>query len=128
MEIKWVLSAFFACKYSLSLRAFSLQNGRSSHGSFESKFNVQFRDFQRAALKRVLKNEVFIYALTGSGKTFYFAFIAELLEMKDLELGFGVAELNRSRENKPVTIIVSQVCSLIINQERTRMFFIRNCF
>ena len=71
----------------------------------EIKLNVQFRDFQRAALKRVLENsDAFICAPIGSKKTFCFAFIAELLEMKDLKLSFGVAESNRSGENKLVTI------------------------
>ena len=78
-------------KYSRCLRSFFFKMEDRSIKAVETKFNVQFRDFQTATLNRVLKNcDVFTYAPTGSGQTSCFAFIAELLQMKDLELRFGV--------------------------------------
>ncbi len=49
----------------------------------EQRHGIRFKPFQRSVCHRVLKQEdIFICATTCSGKTFCFAFMSELLELK----------------------------------------------
>ena len=52
----------------------------------------------------------------GRGRRSVFPFITKLLDVKDSKHGIGVAEYSRNRENKPMTIAASQLCSFIVDQ------------
>ena len=69
--------------------------------AIEGQFNVKLRDFQRAVYLKVFqKKDVFVFAPTGSGKTFCFAFLSAIL-----------AEKNRAEDSGATRIAAGQPSS-----------------
>lgn len=71
----------------------------------ETKYSVKFREFQEAAYLKILQGfDVFVFAPTGSGKTYCFAFLSELLRLA-------------SHDGRPTTtIVISPLTSLMLEQ------------
>ena len=71
--------------------------------TIEVENNVTLKEFQRNAIKSIVRNDVFVSVPTGSGKTFCFSFLPRFFDL--------IRKMQGS-----IVIVVSPLISLMVDQ------------
>ena len=80
----------------------------------EERHHVKLKEFQSAVCRKVLRGEdIFVCASTGSGKTFCFAFLHELFELRD---SFEQITCSLGLNKNFISIVISPLSGLMVEQ------------